>query len=81
MGDIPIRSFERDLINSNKRVLKQEWNKVMNKVFGEGCKVEWREDMVSQLGFGVDILQKKEENTPLKLRLEGMIILILILGY
>jgi len=48
-----IRSFNEDFNESND-FPKEEWEKAIRECFPK-CRIEWRDDKVSQLGFGSDL--------------------------
>ena len=49
-----LRDFDKDLSESNK--FKPFWTKKLKDVFGDESQVLWKDDKVSQMDFGCDVL-------------------------
>jgi len=49
------RNFEEDLINSNKKNIRNAWKNLLKIKFGDDCIILWKDDKNTQLGFGTDI--------------------------
>jgi len=56
MEEMKIRNFDDDLKMSNNPKLKESWNDVFVKIFGNDCKIDWKYDKVSQIDFGSDVI-------------------------
>lgn len=59
--EIPTRSFTKDLEESNDPIMRNEWNAILEQIFKEGSEIQWKDDMVSQLDFGSDVLVKTKQ--------------------
>jgi len=55
------RNFEEDLQNSNNPILKQNWEKIIKKKFGNDCIISWKDDLNIQKGLGTDIIIKTKK--------------------
>lgn len=49
-----IRDFYKDLRASNNPELRKNWEKIFRMRFGSDCKIEWRDEISIQKGFGTD---------------------------
>jgi hypothetical protein len=61
MEEIQPRNFKEDLENSKNPTIKKEWENIFKKVFGENININWKDDKISQLDFGCDVLIKTKE--------------------
>lgn len=55
------RNFEEDLRESNNPELRNSWNIIFRRIFGEKIEINWKDDCVSQMDFGSDVLIKTKE--------------------
>ena len=59
--EIPIRNFENDLKTSNKPETRKSWEFIFKKIFEPEIEINWKDDNISQLEFGSDILIKTKK--------------------
>jgi len=59
------RNFEKDLEKSNSSQLREEWIRVLEKIFGEDSEISFKDEKNIQLGLGMDatIKQKMAEDS------------------
>jgi len=49
------RNFEEDLSESNKPIIKQEWERIIKEKFGEKSQIVWKDSNEIQKGIGADL--------------------------
>jgi hypothetical protein len=56
MNDDIIKTNFNECINLANNIPRDEWNKIIRKCFGDKTIINWKDDLVSQLDFGSDVL-------------------------
>lgn len=67
------RDFKEDLDNSNNSILRKSWERIFKLKFGEGCEIQWKDNLDVQKDFGTDIIIKTKEGRRFSVELKTRI--------